>query len=251
MSADEDRSSDSERPSGELTEQRFEHKYRLDLLEYFRVRNSLLPYMRHDDFSLAGRDRRYFVRSLYFDTHDYSAYDEKMAGVSNRIKLRIRSYWAERTEAKFVKLELKTKHANLVNKFAEVVPVEEYEHFIAHRRFSALSSPVSDEFRRIALLRDVRPCLLVDYDREALVPRDGGDVRITFDHRVRFASSRTLFPQSAFVRVARPRVVVLEIKTRDERPSWLDDVARRHELQSLPNSKFAIGIEHTQHPVTR
>ncbi len=227
--------------------QRFELKYRLDLLTYHRLRCALRPATRHDEFSMRGCNNRYFVRSLYFDTYDYLAYEEKVTGVANRIKCRIRSYWPERDNAAFLKVELKTRVGNLVGKFTERVTLQDYDYFLKRRLWINEPGPVAQEFCRLVLLKDLRPKVLVDYEREALLPLDSSDVRITFDHALRFAIAEDVFPCQAFYQTARPQSIVMEIKTRRDRPRWLERLAETYELTTVPNSKYTWSIEQTQH----
>ena len=234
-----------------LTTLRFEYKYQLDIFEYRRVRNALSSSTRPDRYSLQGRDGRYFVRSLYFDTFDFQAYQEKVTGIPNRIKLRIRSYATARKDASAVKIELKTRTGACVGKFSEQITLDEYDHFLAARSWIEDGGPVAAEFRRLALLKDLRPKVLVDYQREALIPRNDSDVRITFDHHMRFAQSDNLFPRHCFAYTARPKLVVMEVKVRDEHPTWLHSLTVNYGLKSVPNSKYAWAIEQTQHAMYR
>lgn len=228
---------------------RFERKYRLDIRAYTCLQAALRRFTRPDGFTEAQPKQRYFIRSLYFDTFDYSAYQEKMAGETNRIKLRLRSYWAERERVAFVKAEIKTRMGNMVGKFEEQVGLDNAECFVRKNKWDAEVGSVAQEFRRLALLKNQRPVLLVDYYREAFVPMDGSDIRITFDHSLRFAAAQALFPKHAFYQSASPRIVVLEIKSKEDEPSWLEEIVRSHSLTSEPNSKYAWGIEQTQHGV--
>jgi SPX domain protein involved in polyphosphate accumulation len=229
--------------------ERFEFKYRLDVATYHRLRCSLAGFTRHDPHCRKHRNRRYLVRSLYFDTYDYAAYEEKQTGVPARIKIRVRTYWADPDKAEFLRLELKTKRANLINKFSERVQVSDHEHFMTTRCWPGRLGSVADEFRRLALLKNLQPKVLVDYDREALVPVDGSKVKITFDHNMRFAEARDLFPRHLVLHASRPRWVVMEVKAQADRPKWLERLIRTYELPSVPNSKFAFGIERTQHAI--
>lgn len=229
-----------------ITEERFEFKYRLSYHTYLRVIGALRPWAHHDEFSERGRDHRYFVRSLYFDTYDYRAYEDKITGVPNRVKLRIRSYWPEHASAQFLKYEIKTRRGNMVNKFTEIVPLALHEE-LARGEWPQAPGPVLEEFRRRALLLSLRPKVLVDYNREGFVPRDRRDVRITFDHSLRFAAADCVFPDDAFFRPEYPAAVVMEVKFRRERVPWLERIVRGLELRSMPNSKYSSAVEHSQH----
>ncbi len=230
---------------------RFEHKYQLTLSTYYRVRAALRPFVRHCWFSESAPDHRYFIRSLYFDTYDYLAYFEKVTGQPNRIKLRLRSYAPRRDAVDFVSVELKTRSGSLVEKFATRVAPEECDHFLRHRTWIDQADPVLSEFRRLALLRDQRPKLLVDYRREAFLPKDHTRARITFDQAMAYAQADRLFPQTAFFRPPARRWVILEVKIAEALPDWLQGIVRTFGLKAVPNSKYAHGIEQTQHAIFR
>ena len=238
-------------PSHTLCALRNEHKYQLDVLSYHRVRDALRMSTRPDQYSLRSDDGRYLVRSLYFDAVDYQAYQEKVTGVANRIKLRIRTYAIARDEKSIVKIEIKTRMGQRVGKFSEVIPLRSYDAFLTRRCWFDEAGATAKEFRRLVLLRDLRPKVLVDYQREALIPRDGSDVRITFDHDLRFAQSAVLFAPTLRTYSARPKHVIMEIKVPDQPPPWLQSVARKYNLRSAPNSKYAQAIEQTQHGIYR
>jgi SPX domain protein involved in polyphosphate accumulation len=236
---------DTKSPGAHALE-RFEYKYRLDDFEYRMVRNALAWATRRDGPSRRAPRGRYFVRSLYYDSVDFQAYFEKITGVPDRVKLRVRSYWSCPRKARFLNYEIKTRSGSLVGKHVAPVRPEEHEHFANTRSWSTSANAVLDEFRRLVLLRGLEPCLLVDYEREALIPHDGGDLRITFDHDMRFAQARELYPRGCYFVRPHPRWIVMEIKVRETRSAWLEDLVARYELKSLPNSKYALGIEHTQ-----
>ena len=65
---------------------RHELKYFITPAELTVLRHSLTPLMKLD------QGHEYYIRSLYFDTINDDALDEKIAGVGNRKKYRIRIY---------------------------------------------------------------------------------------------------------------------------------------------------------------
>ena len=203
-----------------------------------------------DDFSQRAPNGRYFVRSLYFDTADFQAYVEKLTGEQSRIKLRVRTYARSERDCEWVSVELKTRRGDRVLKFGTRIPRARYERFRRGGGFGEPNDPVLDEFERLARLRALAPCVLVDYEREALIPRRREEVRITLDHAVRGRSARALYPTRAFERSTAPGSVILEIKTPGRVPEWLERVARRHGLQARPHSKYANAIERTQAALT-
>ena len=225
---------------------RFEHKYRLPFIEYLKVKNWLARFASLDRFSRLNGAGRYFIRSLYFDTFDYRCYAEKMTGEHNRIKLRIRSYFPDRASAKFVTFEIKARLGSEVFKHAGRASLETYDQFEKTHRIATGSDPALSEFLRLMLLRQFTPRVLVDYEREAFEPRDASGVRITFDHALRYAETSQLFPKNPFFRKSLPELVVMEIKTRENAPPWVTRLVESYGLRSVPNSKYAASIEHTQ-----
>lgn len=226
---------------------RFEYKYPMSTSQYLRVRAALLAWMRHDQFSRSSPQHRYFVRSLYYDTDSYTAYEEKVTGATSRIKLRVRSYWPTRSQAQFLKVELKTKVANLTDKYSLVISLQEYDHFMNLGVWSRLSDPISDEFLRAVLLKAMRPRVLVDYHREGLEPSDASGLRVTFDHNTQSAAADEVFPSTAYFRAVDPHQVIMEIKTHDDPPLWLQRLVKRFGLHASPHSKYALAVEQTQH----
>lgn len=227
-------------------EPRFEFKYCLALGPYHRLRSDLVPHAAPDPFSQRAPNGRYFVRSLYYDTADFHAYVEKLTGEQSRIKLRVRTYARSEASCEWVSVELKTRRGDRVLKFGTHIAQARYECFRRTGSFGEPREPVLEDFERLARLRALAPCVLVDYEREALIPRRRDEVRITFDHAVRARRAKALYPARAFERSTAPGCVILEIKTPGQVPEWLERIARRHGLKARPHSKYANAIERTQ-----
>jgi SPX domain protein involved in polyphosphate accumulation len=222
---------------------RFEYKYRISPWQYHQVRNALVPYMMPDEHTRVAPADRYLVRSLYFDTYDYQAFHEKMGGDFGRIKIRIRSYTKTMSEETPIRVELKTRRGSAMEKFSSFVPAAYYTEFIQTGHWPAEDSPVLTEFERLYYLRALRPKLLVEYHREGLKSRSREDLRITFDFDVHSAGTATLFPETIFFRDHHPNVITLEIKCRNQQPTWLSKLVRQHGLKWVANSKYTRGIE--------
>ncbi len=225
---------------------RFETKYQLDQFTYQHVKATLAGRVYGDEYTESSNDGKYFVRSLYFDTHDYQAYQEKIVGLANRIKLRMRTYEEFPSDDFKAKLEIKCRYSMLVGKYSSLVSHDDYQMFLKHRRWLHTSGPEADEFRRLALIKDLRPKVLVDYRREAYIPFERRDMRITFDHQLKFAAAGELYPAASRTYSPHPKFIVLEIKSDGNIPRWLDLLIKRHSLKSVPNSKYAQAVEQTQ-----
>lgn len=125
----------------------------------------------------------YFIRSLYFDTIFDDALTEKISGVKNRNKYRIRLYNYSDT---FIRMECKSKYGNYIAKRQTPITRDLTEQLIT-------GDPTGLENTSSGLLREVftqmrlyllKPVVIVDYVREAYI-HPVEDIRITFDKQLR------------------------------------------------------------------
>lgn len=125
----------------------------------------------------------YHIRSLYFDTVFDDALYDKLNGVKDRDKYRIRIY---NLSAEEIFMECKTKVGALISKRTVKIPRDMAEQIIA-------ADPTGLENTQNGLIRDVyremrthllHPAVIVDYEREAYL-HPAEEVRITFDMKLR------------------------------------------------------------------
>lgn len=222
---------------------RFELKYRLNWIQYHKMRAAIRPYMRTDYYTRVAPRNRYLVRSLYFDDYDHRAFLEKMDGDSDRVKFRLRTYSVSVSADSVVKVELKVRKGNAMIKHGSLVSLADLQDFLRKKHWPETDDPVLIEFERYLHLKSLQPQILIEYFREGFEDRAKSDLRVTFDHRVRSAHCAELFPSSpVFFRSHHPHGIVLEIKGRRLPPSWLRRMVREHGLKILANSKFTQGI---------
>ncbi len=222
---------------------RFERKYHLTPVQYYTVRNIVRAFMVPDPYTRRAGGR-YLVRSLYYDTRDYRAFHERREGNYGRVKARIRVYTDSAEDQPQVRVELKTKKGNAMEKFGTVASYSDYLHFLRSHSWDRPDDPVLVEFERLYRVRELVPMLLVQYLREGYRSKDGLPVRLTLDHNVHSTRAVELFPERALLKPHRPRNIVLEIKTNSRyEPDWLRHIVRQQSLKTVPNSKYVQGIE--------
>ena len=158
---------------------RHEYKYHINTMDYISLKNKLNKFMCLDNNAINGFD--YNIRSLYFDDFKNTALFEKLLGLKDRYKFRIRIY---NNKLDVIKLEKKIKHGHLVAKQWTSISKEECEKILL-RDFNFInnqSHPVLKEFYGHVKASNLTPKVIVDYDREAYTYK-AGNVRITFDKR--------------------------------------------------------------------
>ena len=98
---------------------RNELKYYISNIEYISLAGRLAHILKPDRYSHPGEG--YFIRSLYFDSHDDECLYEKQSGTMFRQKYRMRIY---DTKSDLVKFEIKNKANNQIYKETATISKE-------------------------------------------------------------------------------------------------------------------------------
>ena len=215
---------------------RHELKYHITPAELTVLRGVLAPVMQLDPNG--NENNEYHIRSLYFDTINDDALEEKIAGVGNRKKYRIRIY---NFSDKVIKLECKSKYGDLISKQSVSIPRELAEQLIAGDPdgLQRMRPPLLHDVYREMRTRLLRPAVIVDYVREAYI-HQAEEVRITFDKQVRTGlySVDMFNPQIPTYPVFDDPVEILEVKFDEFLPSYLQSILSGITAQRSAISKY-------------
>ncbi len=166
----------------------------------------------------AGPDGRYLIRSLYFDTPADKALREKLDGVSEREKFRIRFY---NGDPSVMHLEKKIKRGGLGCKVSAPITAEEAQRIVdGDTDWMAVSGRgLIVELYAKMKSEGLRPKTIVDYTRTPFV-YGPGNVRVTIDENIRTGLGCTDFlnPRCVTVPAGEP-VILLEVKWDDYLPA--------------------------------
>lgn len=232
---------------------RLEYKYLVCNESLAQLRADLLPFMEIDKHAQDRRDNEYTVRSLYFDTINLDAYDEKIEGFWARKKLRVRGYNHENADS-LVFLEIKRKYVNTVMKnrapliYSDLETLLETGDIGKYVLNSQGDTRVDLEAKRFMYhlkRRSQRATLLVTYEREAFFCRFNHGLRLTFDKNLRslpLPATSDLFRERSLEHT-RPNHFILEIKFASGFPRWLQDVIERHNLHRSALSKYTMCLD--------
>ena len=211
---------------------RHELKYIISAADARLLKIRLPHFMERDPH--AGPTGCYTIRSLYFDDLAHSAFFEKVDGINIRSKYRIRMY-NYRTD--LFKLEKKEKLGSLTRKTAQTLSLREAIHL---QRLQLRDNPEQDDLLAEVEMqirsRNLRPMVLVDYDRTPFICRNG-NTRITLDENLRTKPYQADLAASpgAMIPVLEKGQVILEVKFDDFLPGYLADI-----LQDIPKAPQAI-----------
>ena len=222
-----------------LAVDRHEEKFLLNPGEAALARALLDGALHRDRYSAGGA---YYIRSLYFDTPFDNDYADKVLGISDRRKVRLRIYG---TNADKARLELKEKQGLYSHKTGVTLSREEALALVAGEREFLRRSPDAAARRAGNLLVQEarRPVVLVDYERTAwTMPVER--VRITLDEHVRAARSDALFDAAVpMVGVHSGGAVILEVKYDHYLPGHIRRLLCAVRGQGMSISKYAAARE--------
>ena len=221
-----------------MSQAAFRHEFKLaiNLSDYFEIRQRLRAVARYDAHSNPGG--WYKIRSLYFDNIHDKALKEKIDGVNNREKFRIRYY---NDDPSFIKLEKKSKINGLCQKTAAIITKEQCSRLLegdtAWMRES--DNGLFVELYAKLQYQQLRPKTIVDYIREPFT-YPAGNVRVTLDRQI----SSGLFSQNLFdytLPTVKPdqNAIILEIKYDSFIPDIINDITQIKNRLPAAFSKYA------------
>lgn len=224
------------------TTPKFRHELKFLISEQERhfIEKRLELFMKRDPHEKNGC---YTIRSLYFDDMWQNAYEEKMAGIASRKKYRIRIY---DNSDEVIRLECKRKEGQYIQKTSATLTKEETYRLIAGD-FSFLAQrdeELCQNFYRECVINRMYPAVVVDYERIPFV-FPYGDVRITFDTRVRAG----LFNNDLFdvalpmAEVMEPGELIMEVKYTEYLPELIRDVLPVADSAYVAYSKYTMCLE--------
>jgi hypothetical protein len=162
-----------------------------------------------------------------------------------------RTSWDRRDEAQFINVEEKRRDFKFITKLVTKVSPDDYTGFAETGTWGETDDPILQRFEARIKVAMLRPVLLVEYRREIYEIRLPPKVRVSFDHSMRYCASNTLFPPTPLFQDDLSNSIIMEIKTTEEKHPWLHELVRRVGLKSVPNSKYANGIDLAAHAVCR
>ena len=221
----------------EFRVKRLELKYFMNLQEAYLLQSRISQVMDPDPHNRQGG---YFIRSLYFDNWLNTSFHEKMEGLGQRAKFRLRIY---EFPPKIVKFELKQKDDDhIVKQVASIrredlgaIQAGDYERLLSYR--NRVLNQIYYRLKR----HFYEPIVVVDYHRMAYY-LDYNHIRITMDTRLKRSREVTEFenPDLMTLPVLQKNHVILEIKYNDFLPKWIGDLFRGVRLTRCANSKYCF-----------
>ncbi len=216
---------------------RHELKHSINYADYIALRQRLKLIARQDPN--VDEDGKYRIRSLYFDNFNNKALMEKINGINNREKFRIRYY---NDDYSFIRLEKKGKINGLCFKRSAKLTFNQCNMLLEGELEWMKKSwdPLLLEFYSKINCQQLRPRTLVDYVREPYI-YEPGNVRITIDTEIKTGlNSRELFNKVLPTLKTNSRdLIILEVKYDEFLPNVIRDIIQIDNRRGAAFSKYA------------
>lgn len=216
---------------------RSEIKHVIDAADKASICANLRAVARLDEH--VGVSGQYFIRSLYFDNIADRALREKLDGVNEREKFRIRYY---NHDPSVIHLEKKVKRNGLGYKVSESLTAEEAQRIVNGDTLwmASCGRGLLIELYSKMKSQGLRPKTIVDYTRIPFVYAPG-NVRVTIDENIRTGLNSTDFLNPACVTVpAAGNLILLEVKWDEYLPSVIRQAIQVKNRHSTAFSKYQI-----------
>lgn len=223
----------------ELYSQRKEIKYIVPLAKALAVGEQLDKLLQRDEHCTDGP---YLVKSLYFDSVNQIDFAEKLAGVAERKKVRLRIYDCDDS---LCKLEIKQKTDDRQQKLSLIVSTFDAVELI-HGNIKVLrkyfdSSRTSQMAYGIMAQGLYRPAVQIAYDRLAY-KYPMYDTRVTLDMNVRSSESNMdIFSRDVCYTPVLRENAVLEVKYSGKLMGFLSALFSQFHLTQSAYSKYCAG----------
>lgn len=215
---------------------RHEYRFTLNYSEYLLLYSRLKSILNFDINS--GTNGEYNVRTLYFDNCYDEALKDKLCGLNNREKFRIRFY---NQDDSFIRLEKKLEKDGLFNKTFCTINKAECERILNND----VSWMLKDER---FLLRDfyiktklnlLRPKVIVDFVRIPFV-YENPNVRITLDRDIKTSLYNTdVFNFNIPLVDIGDKLYLLEVKYDEYLPDIIKNVVNLNTEMQVSYSKYS------------
>lgn len=214
---------------------RHEWKHEINLSDMITIRQRLKAVAQTDIHAVNGS---YEIRSLYFDNLSDKALREKLDGVNQREKFRIRYY---NRDTSLIHLEKKSKNGGLGTKESTVVTKEQAQAIVDgnYTWMAHSGEPLIKDFHYKMTTQQLRPKTIVDYVREPYI-FSAGNVRITIDYDIRTGLLCTDFLNPECVTIpAGNAPIILEVKWDAYLPDIIRDAIQLGSRHPCAFSKYA------------
>ncbi len=221
---------------------RIEKKYPITLKDKKKLLKVIKKHMKKDNYYKSE------VFNIYFDNDSYDLIIQSIDRPFFKEKLRARSYGGYDRVFFEIKTKIKEKDANLGYKRRVMITKEDYKELIQNKTdIVTLAQKNIEKSNDVQIAKevdylikrfDLKPKILVVYDRESYKNEDG--LRITFDENLKYRDKNLSFVKEKNDKIyfKGRQNIIMEIKAHGYLPLWLVDALSQNKIYPMQFSKI-------------
>lgn len=187
---------------------------------------------------IADEHGRSTILSLYFDTPDYRLIRRSLERPVYKEKLRLRSYGLAGEDTQ-VFVELKKKYESVVYKRRIGMTKHEADEYLLKGKQISDSQIAKEVDYFMDLYEDIRPSVLLSYEREAFYDRDNHEFRVTFDDNILWRDYNLSLDSGIYGSpILDKDKILMEVKAADAFPLWFVQILSRNRIYQTSFSKY-------------
>lgn len=191
------------------------------------------------------------ILNIYFDTDNFDIATKTIEKTKYKEKLRLRSYSVPKSDDENVFFELKRKCNSVVSKRRVTMKLNEFEEYIKYGKlFETENMQILKEIDYTKNMKNLKPKMMVAYDRLSYYLKGDENTRITFDFDLRYRDEMLdLKMGDAGHKFFENNIIIMEVKTLGSMPIWF--VKLMNELKIYPTSFSKYGEIYKKHILSK
>lgn len=216
---------------------RYEFKYMMTEEQQHKLVQEMSAHMEADPH---GRST---ILSLYFDTPDYRLIRRSLEHPVYKEKLRLRSYGVADADTN-VFVELKKKYDSVVYKRRISMKASEAEEYLLNGGEIGECQIKREIDYAMDFYRELRPMMLLSYEREAFYAKDDHEFRITFDRNILWRTENVNLHDRVYGSpLLKKNQVLMEVKVGGAMPLWFCKILTANKLYKTKFTKYGTAYE--------
>ena len=213
---------------------RIEQKYMLKKSGFEKVIKILEPKMEKNKYYESK------ILNIYFDTDNFDIATQTIDKAKYKEKLRLRSYLVPKSENDDVFFELKRKCTGVVSKRRITLSLKEYEKYLKSGKICENENmQIFKEIDYTKKTKDLKPKMMVAYDRLSYYLKEDENTRITFDFNLRYREEMLdLKFGDAGHKFFDEDIIIMEVKTLSSLPIWFVKLMNNNKFYPSSFSKY-------------
>lgn len=213
--------------------ERVEAKYVLTRKQYEMIMNKFSNRLVPDSFPHSD------ISSIYFDTDDYRLIRSSLEKGSYREKLRLRSYCLE-DDTSEVFLEMKKKYHGVTYKRRQATTYRQAMNYILFGKKPCDTQIMKEVDYLMCKYPDLKPKVLIRYQRDSFVSKEDNSLRITFDYKIQYSTDNLILMNNNPEKILTDDdTIIMEVKSLNAMPLWMTHTLDKMNIFPGNFSKYA------------